>query len=364
MTLSCITAVPSFAADLQTVQTIQGGVQFRKSNNILFKFFEETSASLDGERVQLDKGAFLTSPINERLALDFRYRSAGILKQGDFVLALIELPAKNKIIKNEAKITYTLYDESTKEHLSSFYYFDSDKKIDRYLLIVPFNLYWDIRRADLSCSIKVDKRADVVLQSVFFPEKRTYDKQIIKFRKSASVNVLSADRNKYKLEQDERWRLWNVISPVPLFKSGFTPVLSGDYPISSSFGKVREWRLSNNKLYSRDIHQGIDYPGKLGTPVLAAFSGIVVYAKMCEYYGNMIIIDHGFGLFTNYAHLDKIESIEGQRVNAGEVIGLLGKTGASTGPHLHWEARVSGLPIDPLSVADITGLLENMKKQR
>lgn len=95
-------------------------------------------------------------------------------------------------------------------------------------------------------------------------------------------------------------------------------------------------------------HDGLDFGAAAGTPVRAAAAGTVVSASVRGGYGNATILDHGGGLATLYAHQSELAVIPGQRVAAGEVIGTVGSTGLSTGPHLHFEVRVRGLPVDPL----------------
>lgn len=107
-------------------------------------------------------------------------------------------------------------------------------------------------------------------------------------------------------------------------------------PISSPFG----WRY-------RRYHKGIDIQLRKGDTVTAAFDGMVRFAQKKGGYGNVVIVRHYNGLETVYAHLSKIKVKEGQVLGAGDLIGLAGSTGHSTGPHLHFEVRFMGLPIDP-----------------
>ncbi len=99
-------------------------------------------------------------------------------------------------------------------------------------------------------------------------------------------------------------------------------------------------------------HTGVDLPYAMGTPVGAAFEGKVRFAKRCGGYGNLVIIRHPNGLETFYGHLSKINVAEDQWVSAGEIIGLGGSTGRSTGPHLHFETRYMGYAFDPQWVID------------
>lgn len=112
--------------------------------------------------------------------------------------------------------------------------------------------------------------------------------------------------------------------------------------ISSGFGP----RLHPILRYSR-MHQGIDFAAGTGTPVLASASGRIIRAGWGGGYGNIVMIDHGKGIVTRYAHLSKIDAKQGQRVEQGQRIGRVGSTGMSTGPHLHYEVWQNGKPVDP-----------------
>ena len=96
------------------------------------------------------------------------------------------------------------------------------------------------------------------------------------------------------------------------------------------------------------MHDGIDIAVPTGTPVHAAAAGIVIYASWMTGYGNLVVIDHGNGLATAYAHNSSLVVTVGQLVEQGRTISLSGSTGNSTGPHVHFEVRVNGVPVDPL----------------
>lgn len=108
------------------------------------------------------------------------------------------------------------------------------------------------------------------------------------------------------------------------------------------------WR--SDPIYRvRRFHHGMDFACDTGTPVYATGNGVVTYAKWQSGYGNFIIIDHGYGYVTRYAHLSKIEVKQGQKVVRGEEIGLVGSTGKSTGPHLHYEVIVGKTDVNPVN---------------
>nr|WP_283092956.1 M23 family metallopeptidase [Planococcus sp. MSAK28401] len=98
------------------------------------------------------------------------------------------------------------------------------------------------------------------------------------------------------------------------------------------------------------LHAGIDIAdgGVLDTPVTPAMAGKVKFAGFIKGYGNVVVVTHSDGIETRYAHLHRIQSAAGEQVNPGNVIGTVGNTGNSTGPHLHFEIRIDGVPYDPL----------------
>ena len=97
------------------------------------------------------------------------------------------------------------------------------------------------------------------------------------------------------------------------------------------------------------FHKGMDFACDTGTPVYATGNGVVTFASWQSGYGNMIVIDHGYGYVTRYAHLSRMLVRKGQKVIRGEEIGAVGNTGKSTGPHLHYEVMVSGNNVNPVN---------------
>jgi murein DD-endopeptidase MepM/ murein hydrolase activator NlpD len=108
-------------------------------------------------------------------------------------------------------------------------------------------------------------------------------------------------------------------------------------PITSPFG----WRWGR-------MHEGIDIGAPYGAPIYAAASGTIIYCGWESGYGNLTVIDHGGNLATAYGHQSSIVVACGQAVTQGQVIGYVGSTGHSTGPHLHFEVRINGAPVDPM----------------
>ena len=96
------------------------------------------------------------------------------------------------------------------------------------------------------------------------------------------------------------------------------------------------------------MHEGLDIANRIGTPVIAPSDGIVSDTGKDSAYGNFIVISHGFGINSRFLHLSKILVRPGQRVKRGDKVAEVGTTGKSTGPHLHYEVRVNGIPVNPL----------------
>lgn len=112
--------------------------------------------------------------------------------------------------------------------------------------------------------------------------------------------------------------------------------------ISSTFGFRRDPFTGGGAM-----HKGLDFVAPKGTPILAAAQGTVTFVGQIRGYGNVVEISHGNGLSTRYAHMSAFHSHVGEKVSAGEVIGAIGSTGRSTGPHLHFEVRINGRAVNP-----------------
>lgn len=103
------------------------------------------------------------------------------------------------------------------------------------------------------------------------------------------------------------------------------------------------------------MHTGVDLQGSYGESVGASMSGTVAFAGQRTGYGNLVVIDHGHGISTYYAHLSEFAVAAGTPVEAGQVVGYVGTTGRSTGPHLHYEVRANGRPLDPSTLISLDG---------
>jgi murein DD-endopeptidase MepM/ murein hydrolase activator NlpD len=154
--------------------------------------------------------------------------------------------------------------------------------------------------------------------------------------------TLSPEDSKRAEEEGKKMEsIWQKASSEKLWLGGFlTPIKS---ELTSGFGRRR---VVNNQ--PRSPHSGVDLKAAAGTPILAANGGKVVLAEELFFSGNTVIIDHGLGLYTYYAHCSKLQVRVGEEVKKGQVIAEVGSTGRVTGPHLHWACRLNGARVNPL----------------
>ena len=153
---------------------------------------------------------------------------------------------------------------------------------------------------------------------------------------SPSKDLLPRIREEYELSQKAK----NTVSALKIKNWEMTIPVQG--LMSSEFG-VR--RFINNE--PRNRHSGMDIAAPEGTEVITPLGGEVIIASNFFYKGNVIYVNHGAGLVSSYSHLSKLEVKKGDKIKTGDIIGLVGQTGRVTGPHLHWEVYLMGVPINP-----------------
>lgn len=163
--------------------------------------------------------------------------------------------------------------------------------------------------------------------------------------------VPSSQEELKRLEQEDREidAIFDIRSAERLWDQAIDLPFDGKYKISSKYGISRVY----TSRVQRRIHWGVDYALPIGTPVRSSLAGNVVMAKEFGFMGKTVVIDHGIGLMTVYAHLKEINVQLGQQVKHRELIGKSGISGKSTGPLIHWKVVVSGVKVDPLSVVQL-----------
>jgi murein DD-endopeptidase MepM/ murein hydrolase activator NlpD len=155
---------------------------------------------------------------------------------------------------------------------------------------------------------------------------------------------LLSDATAVQKEADMVTALVTPRTPIRLWSGPFLQPVQGE--VTTTYGQ----RRSYNGSPAGEYHGGIDLGIDEGTPVLATNTGKVVFAGLTSVRGNLVIVDHGWGLYSGYFHMSAIKVQVGQTVKRGDTIGLVGTTGLSTGPHLHWQIWLGGNPVDPNSL--------------
>jgi len=157
------------------------------------------------------------------------------------------------------------------------------------------------------------------------------------------VNPPASEIERVLREQKEMAAIFAEVTPVRLWHGAFEMPVPGE--ATSSFG-----RLSVLNGESRGRHQGADFRAVTGTPVQAPNAGRVALAADLYFSGNTVILDHGLGMFSLFAHFSKISVQTGAMVARGDVLGESGATGRVTGPHLHWALRLGPASVDPIAL--------------
>ncbi len=166
---------------------------------------------------------------------------------------------------------------------------------------------------------------------------------IARFRRALSENAALIAHAKRSLQQLAQTPP-QPTSPVEQVLTALTTTpVSGR--VSSGYGYRRD--PVRRRRRHRRMHKGIDYAARRGTPVYAVGPGVVVSARRRGSYGRLVVVDHGHGVETRYAHLHRIRVKPGQTLTAGDQVGTVGSTGRATGPHLHFELRIDDEAFDP-----------------
>lgn len=247
----------------------------------------------------------------------------GELKQGELIL-IKDADAQKIAIKNnlgaknyrpaEDGITLVALHRDASQNINFQVIYEDNNVTDYILEILPTK--WDVQRINGVAQTKVTPTA-------------------------------AADLAEIKREQKDLGRAVTHYATGNAWRKGFIVPVEGR--ISGNFGNQRIFNGT-----PKSPHSGTDIAAPEGTPVKAASDGkVVLSGKDYFYTGNMVIIDHGQGLQTIYAHLKEAKVQEGDEVKQGDIIGLVGKTGRATGAHLHWGASLNNVRFRPHSLLDI-----------
>jgi len=218
---------------------------------------------------------------------------------------------------------------------------DSTKKY----ALIPFSYYEKAENKTLKIHYKQDDKEKVenLLLKVITGK---YAKEEIHVS-STKVNPRSKElKKRISKEYDEAMRIYSTVTPRSYISKPFIQPLNSK--ITSAFGKARVYNGSH-----KGYHSGTDYRAAMGTPIIAANDARVALVKKRFYSGGTVLLDHGEGIYTCYFHMSAFKVKEGQMVRQGDVLGLSGKSGRVTGPHLHFSARINAVQVDPLQLISL-----------
>ena len=169
---------------------------------------------------------------------------------------------------------------------------------------------------------------------------------------NGTMTTLRAEPDPRKVSQSQLlWQLLNSSDLSARFHRGRFRLPLSSYRYTSLFGDRRTFAYSDGNT-ANSIHNGVDFAAPTGTPITAPGRGRVQMATDRIVTGGTVVIEHLPAVYSMYYHLHTISVNVGDIVEAGEIIGTVGSTGLSTGPHLHWEVRVSGVAVDPMHLVE------------
>ena len=222
-------------------------------------------------------------------------------------------------------------------------------------------LLWDFYQAEQSPKlIKNNLRVRQQLKELHY-DLTSLERRMNSLQEYASQQLIDIELNppedpaltSYQQHLARLWQQAEIFTPILLKKAE-----SSNETIAKSASIPKKWPLEgyftsgfgyrNSPMSGRwSFHNGIDIAAKHGTRIYAPHDAIVVVSEYRSGYGNLIELDHGYGIRTRYGHSSRLLVHVGENVKKGEAIALVGSTGNSTGPHLHYEIRIDGVPVDP-----------------
>ena len=260
-----------------------------------------------------------------RLEISQRFRT---LQPGEVVL--ISATSNQPLKSLEGKIFQKTF----------YFYPDSNSTLWSGLIGIDLNIPADLYRLNLQGVTLTGSRFDQV------HDLRVSDKEFPTRHVTVEQKYVDPPPEELKRIGQESKRvkeLFATTSPARIWEGPFLLPVPGT--TTSGFGRRS---IINGK--ARSPHSGTDLRAKEGTPVKAPNAGLVVLVSNLYFSGNTVIVDHGQGLYSYFAHLSRFATEEGERVVAGQIVGHVGATGRVTGPHLHWTVRLNQSRVDPLSL--------------
>jgi len=351
-------SLPILADELKNAQQQKNSVDSEINRVIQQKKAASTEAKkLESEIKKLDKQNAQESAVYQALLNELDMLEEEIIKIEQAVIqAENEYNRQKELFKERLRVMYENSCVSTLEtllkskNLVEFFerveYMSLISKKDRQLIEA-------LNAAKLDVEYKKRLKEEVRLEIEEKAKEKEERLEEIKASRSAAEIKLKSTRSKIsRLEQQEDQLLKRSNELVKIIKdlSKKRNYIGGNmvWPVPSCNEIVSGYGMRIHPIYKKyKMHTGIDIDGRYGAAIVAANSGTVILAQWQDGYGYTVIVDHGGGIATLYAHCSKILVDVGQEVKAGQTIAKIGSTGISTGPHLHFEVRKEGKTVDP-----------------
>lgn len=316
-----------------TAAIIRGNRTYIPIRAVLEAFGSEVGWKSETQTVTIDGQSFYGNDGRKPSA-------AACLKShpGDFTITTVENYPGNilalKIEKLNEDDTVSIHTDAVKVKAEVFKYGDY------YIAVLPIDLYAAVGDHDLSVTFNQGKDDEYNITRIFDIKSRTFKTQYLVVSESLNQSNRNDEANKEFVKVVKPAR--TISEPKKLWEGEFVVPVSGR--LTTEFAQIR---YVNNEL-SSSRHSGIDLAAPSGTSVQAPNNGIVTLAAPgLLSTGNTIVIDHGMGLFTSYYHLNTMNVTVGESVNKGDIIGTVGSTGFSTGPHLHYAVSIYNTYVNP-----------------
>lgn len=247
------------------------------------------------------------------------------------------------VVINNGKVKYVSFETDLEDGLFELDCFGDKSQKSFYKLLVQDKIakaYIAESYFSLPTARKCFLKGELVLNLLIKPYNYKSEKLNVP---KGKIDLSKKDLARVIREKEIKRKMYEKSADTYLFNSEFEVPLNSY--ITSHYGNIR---LFNNK--KRSQHLGNDFRAAVGVPIPAANRGRVVYTGNLFFSGNLVVIDHGLDIFTLYGHLSKIKVNLGDMVNRGDIVGLAGKTGRVSGPHLHWGVRMGGKSVDGFSL--------------
>ena len=292
-------------------------------------------------------------------------------KQNDLILNVEDLYKKQQKVSKDIKkteeklkvIQNKLYDNINKLKSEQQYQENTIKNLHKEelelfdILVVQEEEERQIQAEILAAKENSEKESkeEIKQESKVDTDKEAKDESNTEIKEDSRIEVKEEPKNETKEDDKEATKEQSKKEPKVDNKEDKTTNKAQDNNIYSDFAKpVKSYRITSRYGYrnhpvtgERKMHKGIDLAAPTGTPTYSYKSGKVIVSKYSQSYGNYIVVDHGEGISTLYAHLSERKVSVGDKVEKGQLICLIGSTGLSTGPHLHFEYRVNSVAVNP-----------------